>query len=237
MSENLNGLIASANRRRRAAIIIFGSAVGLASLFPYNDRAMWVPETETPFVFTAVPERLPVTYLTIGGADALLNRLLGFGKGTPDRRLRSRFIPSDPRNAAPQTGGGNNPTAAVPEFGDLPTELAEAQTVPGSILNPGPGGTSNTPSSNPGTVGGGSGGGGSSGGGGGNPGTLNDPDPVVDPPVEDPPVTDPPLPPIISAVPEPMTWAMFIFGFALIGSALRRVRRKKTVVQEFSTAS
>ncbi len=221
MSENLNGLIASANRRRRAAIILFGSAVGLASLFPYNDRAMWVPETETPFVFTAVPEKLPVTYLTIGGADALLNRLLGYDNNTPERRRRSRFIPSDPRDVARQATGENNPVAAVPEFGDLPTELAEAQTVPGSILNPGPGGAGTSPRNtprNPGGIGGG--------GGVGNPGTLN-PDPVVDPPADDPPVDDPPVePPVMSAVPEPMTWAMFIFGFALIGSALRRGRRK-----------
>ncbi len=218
MSENLNGLIASANRRRRAAIIIFGSAVGLASLFPYNDRAMWVPETETPFVFTAVPEKLPVTYLTIGGADALLNRLLGYNNDNPERRLRSRFIPSDPRDVARQGGGGNNPTAAVPQFGDLPTELADAQTVPGSILNPGPGGVGTTPRNTPGNPGGV--GGGST---GGSPGTLNDPDPVIDPPANDPPFVDPP---VISPVPEPMTWAMFIFGFALIGSALRRGRRK-----------
>lgn len=225
MSDSLNGLIASANRRRRAAIIIFGSAIGLASLFPYNDRAMWVPETETPFVFTAVPEKLPVTYLTIGGADALLNRLLGFGAGTPERRLRSRFIPSDPRDVAQQIIGGNTPTAVVPEFGELPAELAEAQTVPGGILNPGPGGGGVNPGNNPRSPGNPGG----IGGGGGTPGTLNNPDPVVDPPVVEPPVVTPPVtdPPIISPVPEPMTWAMFIFGFGMIGSALRWRQQKK----------
>ncbi|QTD57654.1 PEPxxWA-CTERM sorting domain-containing protein [Parasphingorhabdus cellanae] len=180
---------------------------------------MWVPETETPFVFTAVPEKLPITYLTIGGADALLDRLMGYGANGPERRLRSRFLPSDPRDVASQAVGGNNPVAAVPQFGDLPTELAEAQTVPGGILNPGPGGNiGNTPRNRgggPGGIGGGS--------GGGSPGTLNDPDPVVDPPVDEPPVADPP---VISPVPEPMTWAMFILGFTLIGSALRRSRRK-----------
>ncbi|MEP2102402.1 MAG: PEPxxWA-CTERM sorting domain-containing protein [Parasphingorhabdus sp.] len=226
MSDNLSGLIASANRRRRAAIIIFGSAIGLASVFPYNDRAMWVPETETPFVFTAVAEKLPVTYLTIGGADELLNRFLNFGNGDPQRRLRSRFIPSDPRNVAPQTGDGNTPTAAVPQFGELPTELADAQTVPGSILNPGSGGSGIAPRNNPGNPGGVGGG-----SGGGSPGTLNNPDPVIDPPVEEPPVSDPPAdPPIISPVPEPMTWAMFIFGFTMIGSVLRRRRRKNSAI-------
>ncbi|WP_229953404.1 PEPxxWA-CTERM sorting domain-containing protein [Parasphingorhabdus litoris] len=218
MSDNLYGLIASANRRRRAAIVVFGAAIGLASLFPHNDRAMWVPESDTPLVFTAVTEELPVTYLSIGGADDLLNRLINSRNTDPERRLRSRFIPSDPRDLVPQTGGGNSPAAAVPEFADLPTELAEAQTVPGSILNPGPsinGPASRNSPRTPGGIGGGS--------GGGNPGTVNDPDPVVDPPAPEPPVNDPP---IMSPVPEPMTWAMFISGFAMIGAVLRRRRRK-----------
>lgn len=214
MSDNLTGLIASANRRRRAAVLIFASVVGLAALFPHNDRAMWVPERETPFVFTAVPEKLPITYLTIGGTDILLNRLLRDTSGAPERSLRSRFIPSDPRDVAPQSGGGNGPTAAVPQFEGMPTQLAQAPTVPpGSGIGGNQPGTSGR---NPGVSGGG-------------PvptsGTVN-PDPVADPPVDEPPVDEPPvIPPIFAPVPEPLTWAMFIFGFAMVGSALRRRRK------------
>lgn len=227
MSDNLTGLVASADRRRRAAILLFGGAIGLAALFPHNDRAMWVPESETPFVFTAVPEKLPVTYLTIPGADALLRTLGGFPGSDTGRRLRSRLLPFDPTSVAPPTGAGNTanniPNAAVPEFADLPTQLAQAQTAPGGILNSGPGGVGTSPggpSSNPGGVPGGIGGGG--------PGTLNDPDPVGDPPQDDTPVDEPP---VMSAVPEPVTWAMFIFGFGMIGAALRR-RRQSGVVSE-----
>ncbi|WP_422343801.1 PEPxxWA-CTERM sorting domain-containing protein [Parasphingorhabdus sp.] len=219
MSDNLTGLIASANRRRRAAVLIFASVVGLAALFPHNDRAMWVPEREAPFVFTAVPEKLPITYLTIGGTDTLLNRLLRDTSGAPERNLRSRFIPSDPRDVAPQSSGGNGPTAAVPQFEDMPTQLAQAPTAPGGILNPGSSSGGNGPGTsgrNPGVSGGG-------------PvptsGTVN-PDPVADPPVDEPPVDEPPvIPPIFAPVPEPLTWAMFIFGFAMVGSALRRRRK------------
>jgi hypothetical protein len=175
---------------------------------------MWVPERETPFVFTAVPEKLPITYLTIGGTDTLLNRLLRDTSGAPERNLRSRFIPSDPRDVAPQSSGGNGPTAAVPQFEDMPTQLAQAPTVP-----PGSGIGGNQPGNsgrNPGVSGGG-------------PvptsGTVN-PGPVADPPVDEPPVDEPPvIPPIFAPVPEPLTWAMFIFGFAMVGAALRRRRK------------
>lgn len=234
MSDNLTGLIASADRRRRAAILLFGGAIGLAALFPHNDRAMWVPESETPFVFTAVPEKLPVTYLTIPGADALLRTLGGFPGDNTGRRLRSRFLPSDPTSVAPPSGAGNTvnniPNAAVPEFADLPTQLADAQTAPGGLLNSGPGGGGASPGGPTGNPGGPTGNpGGVPGGiGGGGPGTLNDPDPVVDPPVDEPPVDEPP---VMSPVPEPVTWAMFIFGFGMIGAALRRRRQSVFVAK------
>ncbi|WP_108810010.1 PEPxxWA-CTERM sorting domain-containing protein [Sphingorhabdus sp. Alg231-15] len=223
MSDNLAALVASADRRRRAAVILFGGVLGVAALFPNNDRAMWVPESETPFVFTAVPEKQPVTYLTIPGADALLRNLVGFGSNIPDRRRRSRVLPLDPTAVAPPTGAGNVPGAAVPEFGELPTELADAQTGPGGILNSNPGGgVSGGPATRTGGGPGGIGGGGS----GGSPGTLNDPQ--VDPPADDPPVDDPidDDPPVMSPVPEPVSWAMFIFGFGLIGTLLRQRRKK-----------
>ncbi|MEP3224711.1 MAG: PEPxxWA-CTERM sorting domain-containing protein [Parasphingorhabdus sp.] len=235
MSDNLSGLIASADRRRRTAILLFGGAIGLAALFPHNDRAMWVPESETPFVFTAVPERLPVTYLSIPGADTLLRTLGGFPGDGVDRRLRRRLLPGDgdPTFVAPPSGAGNTgnaanniPNATVPEFGDLPTELADAQTAPGGPLGPGGGGTSPTgPSSNPGGVPGGIGGGG--------PGTFNNPQTPVDdtPGEENPPMEEPP---IMSAVPEPVTWAMFILGFGMIGTALRRRKSTKAASNQLA---
>jgi hypothetical protein len=60
-------------------------------------------------------------------------------------------------------------------------------------------------------------------GGGGPPGSG--------PPGSGPPGSDPPggvgggppgLPPVLSAVPEPGTWAMLIFGFFAVGAAMRR---------------
>ena len=58
-----------------------------------------------------------------------------------------------------------------------------------------------------GGIGGIGGGGGGIGGGGGGGGAIAGPAPV---------------PPVISAVPEPSTWALLIFGFGAIGASLRR---------------
>ena len=221
MSNDVNALVASADRRRRIAIALFVVAVGIAALFPRNDRAMWVPD-ETPFVFTAVPEKLPVVYLSIDAADALLKRFVGVGRGGPKRR--SRFAPQDPILGPAGVARGNIPEAAVPEFGELPTELADAGQVPGGPLNPGSGtpiGGGPTPGG-PSTGGPGGGGPGGGGPGGGGPGTIIpvDPDPV------DPVDPIPDNPPPISPVPEPMTWAMFILGFGLIGLVMRSRRRR-----------
>lgn len=60
--------------------------------------------------------------------------------------------------------------------------------------------------------GGGAGGGGSNGGGGGGGGSGGSPP-------DGTPVTPP-----VAAVPEPETWALLIFGFALCGAAMRRRR-------------
>lgn len=238
MSDDLSTLVASADRRRRAAIMVFLVAVGIAALFPRNDRAMWVPEAETPFVFTAVPEKLPVVYLTLGGADALVRQFIGLGND--DRKRRSRFIPMDTADLAPGRGEGraargNIPEAFVPRFGELPTELADARSAPGGTLNPGSGvpgggtgGGGDATGGSSGGSGGGSGGGssgggfsGGSGGGGGTPGTIipNDPDDPTDP--------IPDVPPVISPVPEPLTWAMFIAGFLMVGGALRFGRKRE----------
>lgn len=228
MSNDVNALVASADRRRRIAIAIFVIAVGIAALFPRNDRAMWVPE-DTPFVFTAVPEKLPVVYLSIDAADALLHRFVGLGRGGP--KNRSRFAPLDPAEIDPILGPtraarGNIPEAAVPQFGELPVELADAGSVPGGPLDPGTGtpiGSGPTPGGpSTGIPGGGPGGGGP----GGGPGTLTpvDPDPT-DPTDPTDPVPD--VPPVMSPVPEPMTWAMFILGFGLIGLVMRVRRRRR----------
>lgn len=236
MSDDLSTLVASADRRRRVAIMVFLVAVGIAALFPRNDRAMWTPEADTPFVFTAVPEKLPVVYLTLGGADALVRQFIGLGND--NRKRRSRFIPIDTADLAPAPGQGraargNIPEASVPRFGELPTELADARSAPGGTLNPGSGvpggGTGGGGDATGGGSGGGSSGGGfggGSGGGGGTPGTIipTNPDDPSDP-------TDPipEVPPVMSPVPEPMTWAMFIAGFLMVGGALR-LRRKRQIL-------
>ncbi|WP_074203700.1 PEPxxWA-CTERM sorting domain-containing protein [Parasphingorhabdus marina] len=219
MSNDVNALVASADRRRRIAIAIFVVAVGIAALFPRNDRAMWVPE-ETPFVFSAVPEKLPVVYLSIDSADALLQRFVGLGRGGP--KGRSRFAPLDPAQIDPILGPagaarGNIPEAVVPQFGELPTELADAGPVPGGPLNPGAG----TPVGGGPVPGGPTTGGPGGGGPGGGPGTIVPVDPDPNDPVD--PIPDDP--PVLSPVPEPMTWAMFILGFGLIGLAMRSRRR------------
>lgn len=68
------------------------------------------------------------------------------------------------------------------------------------------------------------GGGGTGGGGGGGSGVLpDDGTTIVTPPDS--------VPPVISAVPEPMTWVMMVGGFAIAGGALRWQRRRSAAAR------
>lgn len=98
-----------------------------------------------------------------------------------------------------------------PSLALLPNEnLSFAGPVPGTTLPVSGSSGIFVPSSGGNFIGGG-GGGGAPGGNGGTPAT--------------PPVTQPAvIPPIISAVPEPSTWILLLFGFGAIGASLRRTK-------------
>jgi len=139
-------------------------------------------------------------------------------------------LPTARRNIAELTGTAARASAlpiATPP-GDLSqTQLAELAGDPASGVVIPLGAAQNSPAGSVGPSGSGIGsplgstGGTGGSGGGGSISTANPPPPPPPPPTPEPP---PPPPPPVSAVPEPATWAMMIFGFAFIGGTLRRRR-------------
>ncbi len=134
----------------------------------------------------------------------------------PEERVLAGVRDRDPPvDGLPELPGLNDPAfAAAP--GGLPPGGG-----PGDPADPPAGGSPFSPFSSlpplggPGFVSGGGGPPGSDPPGSGPPGT--------DPPGVGPPGGGPPgLPPVLSAVPEPGTWAMLIFGFFAVGAAMRR---------------
>jgi PEP-CTERM motif len=126
---------------------------------------------------------------------------------TPSQRALGKIF-NQPVDGAPEL------VSSQPSIAVLPTEILP-------FTGPVPGIT--TPvSGSPGIfvpASGGSfiGGGGAPGGGGG---TGSGGIPGAPPPIAPPAV----IPPIISAVPEPSTWILLLFGFGAIGAALRRTK-------------
>jgi hypothetical protein len=128
-------------------------------------------------------------------------------------------LPTSRRNIAGRTGTAARASAlpiATPP-GDLSqTQLAELAGDPASGVVIPLGAAQNSPAGSVGPSGSGIGspfgstGGTGGSGGGGSISTANPP--------------PPPPPPPVSAVPEPATWAMMIFGFAFIGGTLRSRR-------------
>jgi PEP-CTERM motif len=98
------------------------------------------------------------------------------------------------------------PTEILPFTGPVPGITAPLSGSPG-IFVPASGGS---------FIGGGGGGGAPGEGGGTGSGGI----PGAPPPIAPPAV----IPPIISAVPEPSTWILLLFGFGAIGAALRRTK-------------
>ncbi len=149
------------------------------------------------------------------GTGALLPTKLALADGSKERVL-SGIRDRDP--------GADDPGyVATPEAlaADLPSDgiLPGGGGDPGGGGSPGGGGFGGFGGGGGGGPGGG--GGGFGGGGGGGPPFIPDPD--FSGPVHLP---LPPLGPIISAVPEPGTWAVMILGFFAVGAAMRRRTRR-----------
>lgn len=146
-------------------------------------------------------------------------------KSTPEERTLANALtrPLD-RFAGPGLGGGAPGAAPGPLNDTVADAVTDAATPAGTpALVPLVGGFIGTPSGivvtpNPG--------GGSTGGGGGGGGTTPTP----------PVVVTPTNPPVVSAVPEPETWFMMLFGFGFIGGTLR-VRRRANFVPAMAKAA
>lgn len=123
----------------------------------------------------------------------------------PSQRALGKIF-DQPVDSAPEL------VSSQPSLAALPKEILPFTGPVSGVTSSGSGSPSIfVPSSIGNFIGGGGGGGAPGGGtgGGGEPGT--------------PPVTPPSvIPPIISAVPEPSTWILLLFGFGAIGASLRR---------------
>lgn len=146
------------------------------------------------------------------------------GRGTPTAQVMSA------ETAAP-------PAAAPATLGIFPGEAFISSPQSAVAAAPAPGGFGFVPVPGGGGVIIGPGGGGSGGPGGIGGATPNPtptptvtpsptPTPTATPPVVVVPTPSPTVPPV-SAVPEPSTWLMLITGFGLLGSAVRRQRRRR----------
>lgn len=147
--------------------------------------------------------------------------------GLEDRTLANALTRPLDRFAAPGLGGTTPGTATGPlndTVADAVTD-AVAPAPAGDAVAPGPvlgsfigtpGGIVVTPGIGGSTGGGGGSGGGGSGGGGGTETTPTTP------------VVTPTSPPVVASVPEPETWFTMLFGFGVIGGALR-VRRRQAI--------
>lgn len=119
-------------------------------------------------------------------------------RNAPGRPAYAQLLPTAlPLGSAAQSPGFVPPSGSIPE---APPVLASS--------GPGPGVTPSGPGGSIGSFPGG-------GGGGGGGGTITSPSPPFD---QSPPV---------GVVPEPATWAIMIFGFGLIGNAMRRRNRQR----------
>jgi PEP-CTERM motif len=125
---------------------------------------------------------------------------------TPSQRALGKIF-NQPLDGAPEL------VSSQPSLAVLPTEILPfTGPVPGITGSPG----IFVPASGGSFIGGGGGGGAPGGGGGtGSSGIPGAPPPIAPPAV---------IPPIISAVPEPSTWILLLFGFGAIGAALRRTK-------------
>ena len=155
-----------------------------------------------------------------GATDTLKGKAKRLAKRTnngPKQRALGKIFDQPPSQRAlgkvfDQPVDGTPKAASSPSLAALPDEILPfSGTVPGATTpvsgNPG----IFVPASGGNFIGGGGAGGGTGGGTGTGTGTGGVP---ITPPVIQPPVT--------SAVPEPSTWILLLFGFGAIGSSLRR---------------
>ncbi len=211
----------------KMALGIFLAVVGLFSFLPHRERELLFGGSDaTGFAGSEVSDNTFSSEFASGfyapetiGMKISRNGLrLAMGDGVP---------PGARRTIGPRTGGLTPPTRtrqgvlpglATPGSDTLaaagPTVVPLGGGVPTGGSGDGTGG-----SGNPGGSGGfgpGSGGFGGTGGGGS----------IIVPPGTGPVDPTPPTP--LPAIPEPSVWIVMIFGFALIGSAMRRAIRQRS---------
>lgn len=178
-------------------------------------------------VMAALADPLSVLAARSPGArpEGALTQTKGRKISPEDQTLANALTRPLDRFAAPGLGGTTPGTATGPlndTVADAVTD-AVAPAPAGDAMAPGPvlGSFIGTPGGivvTPG-IGGSTGGGGSGGGGGGGGGTETTPTT---------PVVTPTNPPVVASVPEPETWFTMLFGFGVIGGALR-VRRRQAI--------
>ena len=186
----------------------------LTAFLPHRERALLLTERglETVLATQTLAGNSFISPAPFGYYDGQRLNWWPMGGTTPAGLRRERNIPG--RTVLAQALPTVLPTlpgrGSAPDFVPLGSGIPGAPPVASSAAPP-PGGSTGGPvSSIPGTFGTLPGG-----GGGGGGGSITGP--------------IPPTPPI-AVVPEPTVWAFLILGFGLIGSGLRRSRRRMGVI-------
>ncbi|WP_414713834.1 PEPxxWA-CTERM sorting domain-containing protein [Sphingomonas sp.] len=206
----------SEERRRQVTLAVLGGLLFVTTLPVVNQRALFSPLGDVPILGDLSPVAYAVTFGGVPGPFGGFFRPDGgsprSGGGVPPGAFALR-VPGVPAPGSPVGPGVNTPGApgstvpGTPVLAASPPFPGGVNGVPGAPAGGGafPGGGGAPGGGAPGGGGAGEGpgvpGGGAGGGGG-------------------------PIPGSTGAVPEPATWLTMILGFAVIGTIMRRARRR-----------
>ena len=217
MAKNLVGL-ASEERRRQYTLLAMGAGLFALTLPVNNQRALFSPLGDVPIL----GELSPVAYAMVTGGPGASGGGAPGGQGRSAagpaardlgdaQRAPGAFVARIPGESPAAPADSTTPAETAPtQFAALDPNAGGGSGVPGSIGEGGTGGGGGI--GNPGVGGGDTGGSPAAGGGlpgiGDIPGIGGTPNPT-------------------GAVPEPATWLTMILGFGVIGTIMRRARRRR----------